>query len=334
MSQIEDQNKIAMAQRHFAKVWGAVVNCEVPDGGDGLVQVVPFGRFAIEWNGQRIIQVVDRTAAELMAKNSGKVLLDYEHGSWAQAGSTEAAGWIGDWEVREDGLYGRIEWSDTGLAAVNGKRFRFLSPTFLVSEMQQLGGMLRRPTRVVDAGLTNRPNMRSIRPLTNQEFSQTKEDDMHEKVMALLGLEGDASEGAIEAAVLNASALIEKGRKLDAALEEVEALKNAAKKNAVDAVLNSHAGLLTADNRGHYEAVCNHDLELGRKLLADLAAVRSTPRASVLTNRQPMGTPQGDVAGLPKQQQIDALVNARKAAGVSFEVAFHAVRAERPDLFA
>lgn len=299
-----------------------------------LYQIVPIGQFGIEHKGRKIIQVIDREAVELMAKNSGKVLLDYEHHSWSPTGSTEAAGWITDWEAREDGLYGRIEWSDAGQTAVNGRRFRYLSPTFLVPEMQSLGGSRYRPTRVVDAGLTNRPNM-AITPLTNKESLTTKESTMDESIMALLGLKADASQDAITEAVTNASALIEKGRKLDATLAEVEALKNAAKQAAVDAVLNSHSGVLTDDTRGHYAAVCNHDLELGKKLLADLVAAKAKPGDDIITNRKPMTPPAGpDTTGKTKQQQIDALVNARKSQGQSFEVAFNAVRHERPELFA
>jgi hypothetical protein len=42
MSRDENQNIIAMAQRHFARVWGAVVNCEVPEKVRDSLQNKPF----------------------------------------------------------------------------------------------------------------------------------------------------------------------------------------------------------------------------------------------------------------------------------------------------
>lgn len=347
MTRKEPDLKIATQQRKIAEVFCVALNREAAAGKPERYQIVPKGEYPtlIRESGdkhRRIVQVIDDEAVRQMAANSGRALLDYEHASWEPGGSTEAAGWLDGWEATPEGLFASIEWSDSGEASVNGKRYRYLSPTFLVSEMEHMGGDRYRPTRVADAGLTNRPNMRDLKPLCNAQNlyylsgedgePQTRNNTMDESVMALLGLAKDASKEAIDEAVKNTSALIEKGRRLDVVEQELSTLKNQLQAERVAAVLNRHTAVLNAENRKHYEAVCNHDLELGEKLLADLAAAKAKPGDVVITNRQKMQTPTGE--DVPVKVQIDRAVAAKRASGMSTDAAFNAVRGERPDLFA
>jgi phage I-like protein len=119
------------------------------------------------------------------------------------AGSTEAAGWGKVAEVREDGLWVRAEWSDEGAAAVNGKRFKFNSPCFSREGLVALGGNRYRVTQLGRIALTNNPNLRGQKPLTNSRFEQTANPqkqthmDYKAELLKILGLPPEATDDQI-----------------------------------------------------------------------------------------------------------------------------------------
>ena len=104
---------------------------------DGWVQISPLGDF--NHAGAGVTQVIDREACDRIAadfnghksdSNFPGVLVDFDHFSLDTGQSSEAAGWITDLESRDTGLWARVRWSDAGLSAVRGGRFRLMSPVF------------------------------------------------------------------------------------------------------------------------------------------------------------------------------------------------------------
>ena len=151
-------------------------NNEFVLAGDGWVQVTPCGEFPHA--GAGVVQVIDcaacdRIAAEFNVRkadaNFPGVLVDFDHFSLDTEKSSEAAGWISDLESRDTGLWARVRWSDAGLSAVRGGRFRLMSPVFPPpSQCEDLGGSRIRPAKLVSVALTNEPNIRGGRPLANR----------------------------------------------------------------------------------------------------------------------------------------------------------------------
>ena len=145
--------------------------------GDGWVQVTPCGEFPHV--GAGVTQVIDREACDRIAAefngrksdaNFPGVLVDFDHFSLDTGQSSEAAGWISDLESRDTGLWARVRWSDAGLAAVQGGRFRLMSPVFPPpSACEDLGGGKIRPRALVSVALTNEPNIKGGRPIANRE---------------------------------------------------------------------------------------------------------------------------------------------------------------------
>ena len=145
--------------------------------GDGWVQVTPCGEFPHV--GAGVTQVIDREACDRIAAdfsarksdaNFPGVLVDFDHFSLDTEKSSEAAGWISDLESRDTGLWARVRWSDAGLAAVQGGRFRLMSPVFPPpSACEDLGGGKIRPVKLVSVALTNEPNIKGGRPIANRE---------------------------------------------------------------------------------------------------------------------------------------------------------------------
>ena len=104
---------------------------------DGWAHITPCGEFPHA--GAGVVQVIDRAACDAMAAeinarksdaNFPGVLVDFDHFSLDTGQSSEAAGWITELESRDTGLWARVRWSDAGLAAVQGGRFRLMSPVF------------------------------------------------------------------------------------------------------------------------------------------------------------------------------------------------------------
>jgi len=161
---------------------------------DGWVQVTPCGEFPHAGCG--VVQVIDRVACDAIATefngrksdaNFPGVLVDFDHFSLDIGQSSEAAGWIAELESRDTGLWARVRWSDAGLAAVQGGRFRLMSPVFPPpSACEDLGGGRIRPRTLVSVALTNEPNIKGGRPLANRQPVENR-GDAKRKLMWVLG---------------------------------------------------------------------------------------------------------------------------------------------------
>ncbi len=113
-----------------------------------------------------------------------------------QGHPSPARGWIVDLQSREDGLWGRVEWTDEGGKIVAGKSYGYLSPVFLHGQTKpyKVAKMLR-------VALTNDPNLSQLKSLHSKE-----DDTMLEELRKALGLPETADEAAIMAAVKAAHA--------------------------------------------------------------------------------------------------------------------------------
>jgi len=176
---------------------------KMPD--DGWYQLAPIGEFAHA--GAGVVQVVDTEAcvamvarfkADAATPNFAGLLVDFDHFSLDGERRTEAAGWIVDLEYRGRttdqptphpskewssaetdpaversahcgaGLWANIRWSDVGEQAVKGGRYRFLSPVWARSDCVDLGNGRVRPVRLLNAAVTNDPNLKGPAPVVQQ----------------------------------------------------------------------------------------------------------------------------------------------------------------------
>lgn len=147
---------------------------------EGWVHLTPFGEFP---HHAGIVQVIDRRSVEGMVKRFNEkrdaegdafagILLDYDHFSMDTDKPSEAAGWIVGMEVRDDGLWGKVRWSDEGLKAVTGGRYRFVSLVFPPANefepADEADATRKRPLAVVSCALTNEPNIKGGKPIANR----------------------------------------------------------------------------------------------------------------------------------------------------------------------
>ena len=101
-------------------------------------------------------------AARSMLNGAGQPVslpLDFEHATdrrGDQGLPAPAVAWITALQVRDDGIWGRIDWLAEGRQAVESKSYRYLSPVFTYHRQTLEIGALR------SVALTNQPNL----PLT------------------------------------------------------------------------------------------------------------------------------------------------------------------------
>jgi hypothetical protein len=146
------------------------------------LQLSPYGDFPHA----RGVQRVDRAAAEAMVAQfnsfsgrAGRLFggVPFYAGHPDLPGANELAdrkayGWIVELAAREDGLHGRVKWSDAGLELLRNAHYKFLSPFWEAKEIAaENGRKIYRPTALISAGLTNQPNI-PVKPLANEAVSE------------------------------------------------------------------------------------------------------------------------------------------------------------------
>jgi len=134
--------------------------------------------------------LIERTMAQA---KGGMLPIDFGHGMDGEAGADpRAAGWITSLSVEGDRIMADVEWTSVGAEALEGRLFRFISPTFTANERtRQIGRILR-------AGLTNDPALPELRQLASKQENDEMPQWMKD-LAAKLGLPEDADEATIQA---------------------------------------------------------------------------------------------------------------------------------------
>ncbi len=171
------------------------------------IQLLPAGPDVIGRDGRKW-RLED--AAAVVANTKLPLAVTYDHAGFFGGRDAPAAGWIEALEVRDGAVWGRVEWTAGGRAAVADKSYRFVSPEFVHDADPP-----RRVGKLLGASLTNGPNLdlaavasRSRESRAASRGSQDPAPDKEEKTMkeilervrAALGLQADAGEDAIVAA--------------------------------------------------------------------------------------------------------------------------------------
>jgi phage I-like protein len=132
--------------------------------------------------------VVERTMARA---GSAYLPVDYEHQTdYARANGqpAPAAGWIDQLAVRDNGIWGRVEWTAKARAMLSAREYRYISPTFTADkETCEVRVILR-------AALTNAPAL-ELTALASVQPSISGDDSMPlpKEITAALGLTETAS---------------------------------------------------------------------------------------------------------------------------------------------
>lgn len=146
-----------------------------------IIQVLRCGKFYHD--GREI--VIEESDLQSMVKNfSEKVrgidlMIDFSHNS-----EGEAAGWIKELKLSDDKneLFATVDWTPAGQKALKDKAFRYISADFSFAYKDNETKKDFGPT-LFGAGLTNRPVVKSMKPVVLSESNNFKSEvEMDEKM--------------------------------------------------------------------------------------------------------------------------------------------------------
>ncbi len=165
-------------------------------GADGaapqFIHLLPAGSIqTFDGRGPYTVTDAEKLIADSMAR-SDRLVIDENHATDLSApngGPAPARGWITALEAREDGIWGRVEWTPAGSELVKSRAYRGISPV--------MGLNVKSPKTVVTilrASLVNQPNLRGLATLH-------QESDVNATILKALGLSAEASEEDALAAI-------------------------------------------------------------------------------------------------------------------------------------
>ena len=176
----------------------AVCTAELSSTPPRFIKLMPVGSFAT--NDGRTFRIKDaaRVVERTLAYAGDRELpLDYEHQidlSRDNGKPAPAAGWMKSLQARPDGIYAEVEWTDQAREMISQREYRYISPTFLHGKGGEVSVILR-------AALVNAPALDMPALAKTQDGDTTMKETLMQKILAKLGLQTDASETEVDAAM-------------------------------------------------------------------------------------------------------------------------------------
>lgn len=185
------------------------LQAEAADAGRrAWVHLLPAGTFTgIDGRGPYVVRDPE-AIVQASRRYAGRrqMVVDYDHATdlihakpQVSGDPIPAAGWIVGMQARADGVWGLVEWTERAAALLARREYRYLSPVFRCTRAGDVGAILR-------ASLTHTPNLDQLTALASAE-EDTMDDTTRADILALLGLDPEADDTALVAAI---RALVEK----------------------------------------------------------------------------------------------------------------------------
>jgi len=142
-------------------------------GETSWIHALPIGEYEHPVYGKMSFtpEKVNNFALSVKQKTRGTELdIDYDHKTDPAKGN-KAAGWVKDAEVRSDGLYLNVDWTNEAASAIKAGEYRYFSPEFDDEWTDPQG--TKHTDVVFGGGLTNRPFLKDLCPVNLSEvFAQ------------------------------------------------------------------------------------------------------------------------------------------------------------------
>ena len=278
--------------------------------------LIPYAEVPISLRGRRYMQDLNLANAQALATrfNSwrGKLIRRFsglpfyvghpDHVEFANVHTDRKAyGWIKDIEARHDGLALSVDWSEPGQVLVANAHYKFFSPNFFARKTgRRKDGMeVAEPVWLKSCGLTNEPNW-PVYPLANEDNNKGGSMELLQRLIAILGLEGGATEDDVVSAFAK---LVEAARKIKEAVE--------AKWDAEDAAREALPNEMPIDEAIGKVLVLVGDGELA---LANETSAR-TELETALAGEKEARTAAEEALKAERKERIVLLVNEAVASG-------------------
>lgn len=289
-----------------------------------FIQVFPKGPDLSTVDGRKFkLTNPEELAAKL--NDAGKpIMIDYDHRSHfmpEDGGDQKAAGWMTSFEVRDNALWAKVEWTKVAASKITGLEYRYFSPEFHTDVKTN------EVVDVIAAGLVNRPafNLVALASAQSKQSQKPEEVKMLEAIAKALGLPEDADEKTILTAIQKKDsdhktelASVQAKAKTPsvedfmprADYDVVLARAETAEKKLTDAETASfkdkvethitqavHDGKITPGSKDHYVSLCTDE----KALESVMKAVGATPK--VVNQTEIAGKPDADKTVLTAEEQ-------------------------------
>ncbi len=244
------------------------------------IKLIPAG--AIDAKDGRHFKMTDARAVLDATTTLSRLPLavDYDHATDRvkdSPGEAPASGWIAELDVRGDGIYGRVEWTERGRKALLDREYRFISP--VIRHLKD--GTV---TRILRAALTNDPALDMAALLSKKNPEEDEMDKELQALLSALGLDEGTDIDAIDAAINALKAKAGQTASLSALLDKIAgkdleltallgAQDDAARNREIDRVASQIRKDLAADGN-------NQIAELSTQLSA-ITAERAEEKATL-----------------------------------------------------
>lgn len=162
------------------------------------VHALSYGTFKHPVFGEKVIDTdrVKRYHDNIQKGVRGiDLYINYDH----REHTGDAAGWIKDSDIRDDGLWLKVDFTDKAVEKIKGEEYKYFSAEF-TDKYTDPKSEREYEDVMIGGALTNVPFLKDLKPLTLSEIKQ--ENSMErEELLKLLGLEPDASDDDIKTKV-------------------------------------------------------------------------------------------------------------------------------------
>lgn len=185
------------------KYWSNLTLADVSPESDGWVQVLSVGKVkhqlygTIDLSQQRLQKFIENFKSKVRGT---ELDVDYDHKMDPSKGR-KAAGWIKDLQLRSNGLWAKIEWTEEARQEIKNGHYKYISADFHDSWTDQEGK--EHNDVLAGAGITNRPFLKDMVPINLTDILN-KEDGMDPELRKALIAKYQLSENATDADIQKA----------------------------------------------------------------------------------------------------------------------------------
>lgn len=269
------------------------------------------------------------------------ILIDADHLSHDMAQSTEALGW--GTELRYGGDRSELElqtpWTPPGRDKIANQIYRYISPEFSGAVKYEGGTFKFYPSALTGAGLTNRPKLKALRPVSANR--ETKPSPQNMKSLALLcgllGLPETTPETDLESKVTAFKADLATSKNRAAEADKLETEVKVLRAEAIEVDLETY-GAVIEDKEAAKELLQLNRAATVKTFAAQLAKLGGNP-ATPLYQKNRATAPDGKTFlaasdDEKKESQRTALVaTIKNREKCDFGTAWAIGKAEKPELF-
>jgi len=192
------------------------------------IHLIPAGVEIMTQDKRGPYRVIDPQAVVSSLKPGQKIPIDENHAiDWAapRGEPSPARGYIVELQARDDGIWGRVDWTEAGRSLMSDRAYLGISPAIVHDGKKTVLGVAR-------ASLTNKPNLAGLTSL------HMETDDMSFAAVAkALGLSDDAGEDQILTAIGDLKKPAETETALQSQMGEIGVALGVAKDAAPDVIL-------------------------------------------------------------------------------------------------